>query len=234
MEAETDSMKQTRLGVILGAGVGLVYAASAAAGEVVARDEFRDGLAAWVVEQQPGGTVEAKDGVLTILDRAGCTVWWRERLQAPLVIRYTATMKSDARVSDLNCFWMAVDPRSPDEFFAPGHGRDGRFGTYDGLATYYVGCGGNGNTTTRFRRYDGRGARPLLLEHDLKESAALLEAERAYRIEITVGADGRTTWARDGVVWFTHADREPLHSGWFGFRTVDSRIEIRDFVVERS
>lgn len=219
--------------MIFWAGVGLVCAASAAAGEVVARDAFRDGLTAWVVEQQPGGTVEVKDGVLTIADRAGCTVWWRERLQAPLVIRYTATMKHEARVSDLNCFWMAVDPRSPDDLFAPGHGRDGRFGTYDRLATYYVGCGGNGNTTTRFRRYDGRGARPLLPEHDLKDSAALLEAERAYRIEITVNADGRTTWARDGVVWFTHLDPEPLRSGWFGFRTVDSRIEITDFVVER-
>ncbi len=212
---------------------GLVWLAPLVAGEVVERDEFRGGLAAWVVEQQPGGTVEAKDGVLTITDRAGCTVWWRERLVAPLVIRYTATMKREARVSDLNCFWMAVDPKRPDNLFAPGHWRDGRFGTYDALATYYVGCGGNVNTTTRFRRYDGRGARPLLPQHDLKEPAALLEAERTYRIEITVDGDGRTTWARDGVVWFTYVDPEPLRSGWFGFRTVDSRIEIRDFAVER-
>lgn len=210
-----------------------MWLAPLVAGQDGARDAFRGGLAAWVVEQQPGGTVEAKDGVLTITDRAGCTVWWRERLQAPLVIRYTATMKGDARVSDLNCFWMAVDPQRPDDLFAPGHGRDGRFGTYDTLATYYVGCGGNGNTTTRFRRYDGHGARPLLPQHDLKEPAALLEAERTYRVEITVDADGRTTWARDGVVWFTYVDPEPLRSGWFGFRTVDSRIEIRDFDVER-
>ena len=212
---------------------GLVWLAPLVAGEVVERDEFRGGLAAWVVEQQPGGTVEAKDGVLTITDRAGCTVWWRERLVAPLVIRYTATMKRDARVSDLNCFWMAVDPKQPDNLFAPGHGRDGRFGTYDALATYYVGCGGPVNTTTRFRRYDGRGARPRLPQHDLKEPAVLLEAERTYRIEITVDGDGRTTWARDGVVWFTYVDPEPLRLGWFGFRTVDSRIEIRDFAVER-
>ena len=214
-------------------GGGLVWLAPLVAVQDGARDAFRGGWAAWVVEQQPGGTVEATDGALTITDRGGCTVWWRERLQAPLVIRYTATMKGDARVSDLNCFWMAVDPQRPDDLFAPGHGRDGRFGTYDSLATYYVGCGGNGNTTTRFRRYDGHGARPLLPQHDLKEPAALLEAERTYRVEITVDADGRTTWARDGVVWFTYVDPEPLRSGWFGFRTVDSRIEIRDFAVER-
>jgi hypothetical protein len=72
-----------------------------------------------------------------------------------------------------------------------------------------------------------------LPQNDLKEPAALLEAERAYRIEITVDGHGRTTWARDGVVWFTYVDPEPLLSGWFGFRTVDSRIEIRDFVIER-
>ncbi len=212
---------------------GLAFAAPAAAGEILAEDDFRGGLTRWVVEQQPGGTVDAKDGVLTIADRGGCTVWWRERLAGPLVIRYSATLKGDARVSDLNCFWMAVDPRRPDDLFAPGHGRDGRFGTYDTLATYYVGCGGNGNTTTRFRRYVGDGARPLLPEHDLKQAAALLEAERLYRIEITVGADGRTTWARDGVAWFSYDDPEPLRAGWFGFRTVDSRIEIRDFRVER-
>jgi hypothetical protein len=35
------------------------------------------------------------------------------------------------------------------------------------------------------------------------------------------------------VVWFTYVDLEPLRAGWFGFRTVDSRIEIRDFAVER-
>ena len=35
-----------------------------------------------------------------------------------------------------------------------------RSATYDTLRTYYVGYGGNANTTTRFRRYDGTGARP--------------------------------------------------------------------------
>ena len=101
------------------------------------------------------------------------------------------------------------------------------------MKTYYVGCGGNGNTTTRFRRYDGRGARPLLPEHDHQEKAALLEGGRAYVIEITVDGKGRTTWARDGKVWFDFTDAEPLREGWFGFRTVWSRIEIRDFSVER-
>lgn len=194
-----------------------------------------DNLDGWVVEQQAGGSVSARAGVLLIDDKAGATVWWRETLRAPLRIRFTATMTGgeDRRVSDLNCFWMATDPRSPGDFFdAAKTGRDGRFATYDGLRTYYVGCGGNGNTTTRFRRYDGQGARPLRPEHDRKEKEALLEAGRAYRVEITVEKNGRTTWSRDGVVWFDYLDPEPLREGRFGFRTVWSRIEIRDFAIE--
>ena len=221
-----------------GAGGGSGGAAGPAGGaspapRILATDDFRSGLGKWVVEQQPGGTVRAEDGVLVIEDKAGCSVWLREPLKAPLRIRYTAKVTGGERVSDLNCFWMATDPRSPGDFFdAAKTGRDGRFATYDGLRTYYVGCGGNTNTTTRFRRYDGAGARPLLPEHDHQGAEALLEDGREYRIEILVTADGRTTWARDGKVWFTYEDPEPLREGWFGFRTVWSRIEIRDFVAE--
>jgi len=158
-------------------------------------------------------------------------VWLHDPLQAPVTISYVATVLSAGRVSDLNCFWMATDPARPENLFEAGHQRDGKFATYDSLLTYYVGYGGNNNTTTRFRRYDGSGARPLLPEHDRKEPAALLEAGRAYRIEITVTEDGRTTWAGDGAIWFDYQDPEPLREGWFGFRTVWSRIEISDFSV---
>jgi hypothetical protein len=211
-----------------------VSAAGGAGGKTLAADDFRGDLSKWVVEQRPGGRVEAKDGALVIDDREGCTVWLREPLKAPVRIRYTATVRGGERVSDLNCFWMATDPRSPGDFFAAEKtGRDGKFAGYDGLRTYYVGFGGNTNTTTRFRRYDGSGARPLLPGHDRQDAAALLEEGKAYRIEIVVTEDGRTTWARDGEVIFTHEDPEPLREGWFGFRTVWARIEIRDFVAER-
>lgn len=196
---------------------------------------FHEDLRGWVVEQQAGGSVRVQAGALVIDDKAGVTVWRREPLRAPVKIRFVATVTGgeDRRVSDLNCFWMATDPRSPEDFFASEKtGRDGRFSSYDGLKTYYVGCGGNGNSTTRFRRYDGKGARPLLPEHDRQEKAALLEAGRPYRIEITVDERGRTTWAKDGKVWFDYLDPEPLREGWFGFRTVWSRIEIRDFELE--
>ncbi|RXK54552.1 hypothetical protein ESB00_01225 [Oleiharenicola lentus] len=197
------------------------------------RDDFRNGLAAWVVEQQPGGSVTVTDGVLTIADKGGCTVWFREALTAPVTIRYRAKVSSAARVSDLNCFWMASDPTRPDDLFGPGHTRTGKFATYDSLRTYYVGYGGNTNSTTRFRRYAGTGARPLLPEHDRTAPEFLLKPDHVYEITLVAGADGRVQFIRDGEVVFDWTDPQPLRSGWFGLRTVDSRIEIRAFRVHR-
>ncbi len=202
-----------------------------APGAMPPADDFRHGLANWVVEQQPGGSVTTENGRLVINDTGGCTVWLRRRLEAPVRITYTARVSAAGRVSDLNCFWMAGDPARPDDLFAAGHGRDGKFAAYDSLRTYYVGCGGNNNTTTRFRRYDGTGARPLLPAHDLTAPEFLLQPDRAYHIALTVTAEGRVQFSRDGLVFFDWRDPEPLRNGWFGFRTVQSRIEISDFEV---
>ena len=88
---------------------------------------------------------------------AGCTVWLKQRLDGPVMIEYEATVLraggANDRVSDLNCFWMARDSRSPDDLFATP--RSGKFADYNPLKCYYVGLGGNTNTTTRFRRYVG-------------------------------------------------------------------------------
>ena len=192
-------------------------------------DEFDRGLDQWIVEQQPGGTVRAEDGVLRIDDRDGCTVWFKPKLSAePLIITYEARVLSSGRVSDLNCFWLATDPKHPD-LLAPQNRRDGKFASYDSLRTYYVGYGGNDNTTTRFRRYDGTGARPLRDEHDKRAPEFLLKPDQWYKIGITVERDGRVTFNRDGEMIFDWHDPELLREGWFGFRTVHSQIEIRHF-----
>lgn len=225
-EVSVETMKT--LGWLLAFAMGLTLRAG---GEALPSDEFRDGLGQWVVEQQPGGTVTAENGALVIADRGGCTVWLRTKLKAPVEISYEITMSAKARVSDLNCFWMASDPARPDDL--PGAGRDGKFASYDGLRTYYAGVGGNNNTTTRFRRYEGTGARPLRPEHDLSAREFLLEGDRAYRVTITVGEEGRVQFARDGKVIFDFTDPQPLREGWFGFRTVDSRMEVRHFRVSR-
>ncbi len=190
----------------------------------------------WVVEQMPGGTVTVRDGALVIDDDAGCTVWLREKLTAPVVITYEATVVfrggPNDRVSDLNCFWIARDPQAGDGCpFAPGRSRSGKFADYDSLLTYYVGYGGNANSTTRFRRYDSTAARPLLPAHDLSEKRFLLEANKTYHIKL-VARDGVAEFWRDGEMIFTFRDPAPLTAGWFAFRTVKSHLEIRHFRVE--
>lgn len=91
-------------------------------GRLIAHDGFRRGLGQWVTELQDGGTVTASHGVLEIDVPSGATVWFKQRLEGPYVIEYTATPVSEGgvndRVSDLNNFWNAVDVRSPDDLFA--------------------------------------------------------------------------------------------------------------------
>jgi len=217
------------------AGCGVRPVGQRPAGAVAAtplhRDEFQRDTGRWIIEQQPGGTVAIGGGSMVIADAGGCTVWFRDRLAAPVRIVCELQVSSASRVSDMNFFWMAHDPARPDDLFAAGHMRTGKFATYDSLRTYYVGYGGNTNTTTRFRRYDGTGARPLLPEHDLSAPEFLLKPDHLYRIELVAGPDGRVQFLRDGEVVFDWVDPEPLTSGWFGFRTVHSRIEVKSFAV---
>jgi len=191
-------------------------------------DWFEQDLHRWQVEQQPGGTVRLRNGRMVIDDKGGCTVWFREKLKAPYVIEYTVTPSTEGRVSDVNCFWMATDPRRPDNLLAGSNERDGNFSNYDPLRTYYVGMGGHDNTATRFRRYPGDGSRPMRPEHD--RDGPLLTGDRPMRIRIV--ADGRRTqYIRDGEIIFDVVDRDPLAEGWFGLRTVNSHLLVEDFRV---
>lgn len=207
-------------------------------GRELYRDDFTGDLAQWVVEQQPGGSVRIRDGALEIDDNAGCTVWFKPRLTAPVVITYEVTFVTaggpNDRLSDLNCFWMASDPRQPADLFASGHGRTGLFATYDPLRTYYVGHGGNTNTTTRFRRYDGTGARPLLPAHERTAPEDLLTAGTTYQIRLEARPDGTVRYSANGRLLFEWVDPQPLKEGWFGFRTVKSHQLIRNFRVSQT
>ncbi len=191
--------------------------------------------ATWKIEQMPGGNSSVRDGVLEIFDAAGCTAWWSERLTAPVEITYEVTVVDRGgpqdRLSDLNCFWMAQDPRSTLPPFAPGQTRSGKFSDYDSLLTYYVGYGGNNNKTTRFRRYDGTPARPLLPEHDLSDKKFLLVANQTYKICL-VARDGKAEFYRDGEKVFTFRDPSPLQSGWFAIRTVRSHLVVKNLKIQ--
>jgi hypothetical protein len=204
-------------------------------GERICSDDFKNGLKDWSAELQQGGKVEARDGELEIDVPAGCTIWYRQRLDGPILIEYDAKVLSaggsNDRVSDLNCFWMARDSRSPDDIFATK--RSGKFEGYNRLKCYYVGLGGNGNTTTRFRRYIGdEKIRPLLPEHDLSDKPSMITPNVWQRIRL-VALGKRIEFYRDDRRIFQMEDAEAYTSGWFGLRTTKNHMLVRNFAVYR-
>ena len=207
-------------------------------GKVLYTDDFQHGLAAWRVEMEKPGTVTAKDGVLDIDVPAGVTVWFRHELDGPVMIQYEATVLSaggpNDRVSDLNSFWMATDPKSRGDIFA--HPRSGKFADYNALDMYYVGLGGNGNTTTRFRRYIGDEVeRPLLPQNDLSVAEHPDKGIVANKTQtVTLIADGSLIqYWRDGEKIFEMVDPEPYRRGWFGLRTTKNHMQVRNLRIVR-
>jgi len=198
-------------------------------------DSFRrDDLSRWSVEAEPSARITAKKGVLDIDAADGVTLWYTRPLTGPVAIDYDvmavqASGPHDA-VSDVNAFWMAHDPAVPGGSVLA-RPRDGRFASYDGLETYYVGIGGNRNTTTRMRRYVGRaGDRPLLPQHDRRDPAAMLVPNRWTHIRLI--ASGREIAVeRDGVRLFTLDDAAPYRRGWFGLRTTRSHLRVRSLRI---
>lgn len=203
-------------------------AALAAIGALLFQDDFENGLDQWKVETELPGKITAQAGVLDIEVPAGATLWFRHELKGPVAIVFEATAVAEGgrhdRVSDLNCFWMARNTDGTAPVYA--RARGGKFAEYNDLLAYYVGLGGNGNTTTRFRRYIGDPeSRPLLPQHDLSAPDALLQPNR--RQTISVVADGEhIRYARDDQLLFEHHDEQPYTSGWFALRTTQSHLRI--------
>ena len=203
-------------------------------GEVLFEDDF-DSMDNWVVEQQPGGTVKISDGKLEIDDAAGCTVWFKHKMDGPLMIEYDVYMIKaggpNDNTRDLNCFWMAIDPNYPTDIFRQ-KDRNGRFRNYDHLRLYYVGYGGHQNKRTRFRKYNGLGEKPLLPQHDLSRKEYMIPPNQTMKIQIVV-LGNRTQYIRDGEVIFDYHDQEPYSEGWFAFRTVRNHMSADNFKVTR-
>jgi hypothetical protein len=202
----------------------------AAAAPATAPQRPVSGPAGWVIEaEHVQARVRWTGGTVDIDTPGGLTLWYREKLMGPVTIAFEAMAVSaggaNDQVSDLNAFWMATDPGAPGG--SPIGRRSGKFEDYDTLLTYYVGIGGNRNTSTRLRRYVGRaGDRPLLPQHDRADRPALLVANRWTRIRLI--ADGRRVAVeRDGATLFTLTDAAPYARGWFGLRTTASHLRIR-------
>lgn len=228
-----------RASVCIGVLVCTLAAARAGApflpGRVLFTEDFRNGLTRWSSELEKPGNVTVRGGVLTIDVPAGCTLWFRPELRGAVMIQYEARMMQaggpNDRVSDLNAFWMATDARTPDDLFATK--RSGKFSDYNPLRAYYVGQGGNGNTTTRFRRYIGDAAdRPMLPEHDLRNAEVLLQPNVWQTVQLVALGD-RIQYYRDGRLIFEFQDPAPYTRGRFGFRTTNSHVELRRFRVYR-
>ncbi|MEC3908839.1 DUF6250 domain-containing protein [Tamlana sp. 2201CG12-4] len=188
----------------------------------------------WVVEQQPGGTVTFNSNIIEINDAKGCTLWLKYKLEGPVKIEYDVTVIDEGgkydRVSDLNCFWMANDPKNRTDFFKNSKNRNGKFSNYHELTQYYVGYGGHNNSKTRFRRYNGNIERPLLPEHDLDNSEFMITANKMMHITL-IAKGNDILYLRNGEVIFKLYDPEPYTSGYFGFRTVNNHMIIKGFKV---
>ncbi|TXC72599.1 Tat pathway signal sequence domain protein [Sphingomonas ginsenosidivorax] len=203
----------------------LALLVSASAGDA------RNGSPQWRIEADKGSAkVSIQRGVIDVQSPDGVTLWYRQRLSGPVRIDYdvmavSAGGANDA-VSDVNAFWMARDPGTTT--LRP---RDGAFASYDGLETYYVGIGGNRNTTTRFRRYIGRaGDRPLRPQDDRQAPGDMLTPNVWMHVRLI--ADGsRIAVERDGKPLFALTDPAPYTSGLFGLRTTKSHLRIRNVTV---
>ncbi|HEY6505750.1 MAG TPA: DUF6250 domain-containing protein [Chitinophagaceae bacterium] len=200
-------------------------------GKLIFSDDFNTTLDSnqWIAEiaSQPDSKAYTKDGKLFLDTRGGVTVWLKKKLYGNIRIEAIRTVLVDsstnARLSDLNTFWMATDPKNNDLFT-----RNGVLESYDSLQMYYVGMGGNSNSTTRFRKYQGTGERTLLKE--FKDSVHLLRPNKRYTIVIEViGTIVR--YSVDGEVYFEYNDPAVLKEGYFGFRSTKSRQAIDNIKI---
>ncbi|MBB6093663.1 hypothetical protein HNQ60_002544 [Povalibacter uvarum] len=206
---------------------------SAQFGQLLFKDDFREGLGQWHVELEKPGVVAANIGMLNVDVPAGATLWFKPALRGPVAIVFEAMAVSaggrNDRVSDLNCFWMARNRDGVSPVYA--RKRSGKFDDYNNLLTYYVGLGGNSNTTTRFRRYIGDPVtRPLLPEHDLSSPETLLKANRWQTITVIARGTQIEYWRNnERLIQFT--DDEPYREGWFALRTTQSHLRLEKFRV---
>jgi hypothetical protein len=204
-------------------------------GQLLYSDDFTNGLDRWTPELESGGKVQAANGAMEIDVPAGCSVWFKPELQGPVMIEYTVTVIKAGgqydRVSDVNCFWMATDPRSPGNILDKP--RSGKFSDYNQLKCYYVGYGGNTNTTTRFRRYIGSPTtRPILPEHDLSDAEYMIKPNKPMKIQL-IALNGLIQYYRNGEKIFEFHDDQPYTQGWFAIRTTWNHMKVDDFKVYR-
>lgn len=197
----------------------------------------------WKVESEsPDYKVTFMGDTVEIHSPKGLTLWRKEKMSGKVTIEYDACVvveNENDRLSDLNCFWMASDPQHPNNLWKREKWRSGIFVNCYSLQLYYLGYGGNHNSTTRFRRYDGnekgitdKAERPAILK-EYTDKEHLLQPNQWYHIKIT-NENNRICYYINGERLVDFRDASPLTEGWFGFRTTLSRTRITNFRYECS
>lgn len=194
----------------------------------------------WLTEDHSGNMqINVSGDTLEITAPKGLTLWYKERLTGDYEIRYDAKVvmqggKHD-RLSDLNCFWGANDPQHPGNLFARSRWRNGIFGNYKTLQLFYVGYGGNHNSTTRFRQYFGGGAdmndslvRPVIKEYT--DPQHLLLPNKWYHIRIQV-KKGKTSFYVNDEILFQLPTKDGEGDGHFGLRLLSNHVLFAGFRV---
>ena len=186
----------------------------------------------WTVESEsPDYRVSFLGDTCDLLAPKGLTLWRRQPVQAGMAVEYDAMVVDEGRegdrLSDMNCFWMASDTLGQSVFRRMDE-RRGIFGRCYALQMYYVGYGGNHNTTTRFRRYEGGGKVPPVWQ-EYTDADHLLKPNHWYHWRVETTQQGRTRFYVDGQLLVDYLDPEPLRNGWFGFRTTLSHTRIANF-----
>src|SRR5690349_2226170 len=112
------------------------YSQSTSDRKLIFTDDFNGPLdnKLWITEiaPLPNSTVYTKDGQLILDTKGGVTVWLNKKLSGDIRIEYRRKVLIDTgandRLSDLNTFWMASDPRNKNLFT-----RNGVLESYDSL-----------------------------------------------------------------------------------------------------
>jgi hypothetical protein len=192
-------------------------------------DDFEGGTNLWVVEfEKPlNSSMQILKSKLDVSSALGATVWFKNKLKGNIMITYSVIVVDAGgptdRVSDMNTFWMASNPNDQNIFK-----QDGKFTSYDQLNLYYAGVGGHDNSTTRFRKYEGKGGKDVLKEYTDKPH--LLMGNKEYFIKIRV-KDGLIQYFVNDEIYWEYKDLTAYKEGYFGFRTTKSHQLFDNFKV---
>ena len=98
---------------------------------VLAQDRLS--LGHWIAEDQSGiMDFTIREDTLELIVPEGLTLWYKDRLTGDYEISYHICMVMNGgkhdRLSDMNCFWAANDPKHPGKLLGRSTWRNGVFG----------------------------------------------------------------------------------------------------------